>query len=293
MKNLQNVCKKYVKIAVLAEIVACLLTASSVSVVAQEIPTNPDSPATEYVRTYVDGQEYTGRAVLYEDTTYVDLIQFAERMAPVRMTWDENTAAASVTGDGLTVTMQNGMDYLCANGRYLWCPAGVFAGEGYAYVPLRVAAKIFGAEVSWNEEEFAAYAVSGGGVIASGDTFYDEGELYWLSRIIYSEAGVEPFTGQIAVGNVVLNRVRSEQFPDTIYQVIFDRAYGVQFTPTANGTIYCEPDEEAIIAAKLCLEGYTLSDGILYFLNPALSSNFWVPNNRDYVMTIAGHDFYS
>lgn len=293
MKDVRNTCKKYVKIAVLAEIVACLLTASSVSVVAQEIPTNPDSPATEYVRTYVDGEEYTGRAVLYEDTTYVNLAEFAQRMIPAHMTWDENTASALVTGDGLSVTVQNGYEYLCANGRYLWCPAGVFAGEGYAYVPLRVAAKIFGADVSWNEDEFAAYVVSGNGVIASGDTFYGEGELYWLSRIIYSEAGIEPFTGQIAVGNVVLNRVRSAQFPNTIYEVIFDRAYGVQFTPTANGTIYCVPDEEAIIAAKLCLEGYTLSEGILYFLNPALSSNFWVPNNRDYVMTIAGHDFYS
>ena len=293
MKSVRNACKKYVKIAVLAEIVACLLTASSVRVVAQEIPTNPDSPATEYVQTYVDGQNYTGRAVLYEDTTYVDLAQFADRMSPVRMMWEEASGRATLTGDGLTVTVQNGMDYLCANGRYLWCPAGVFAGEGYAYVPLRVAAKIFGADVSWNEAEFAAYVTSGDGVIASGDAFYDEGELYWLSRIIYSEAGIEPFTGQIAVGNVVLNRVRSAQFPDTIYEVIFDRAYGVQFTPTANGTIYCVPDEEAIIAAKLCLEGYTLSEGILYFLNPALSSNFWVPNNRDYVMTIAGHDFYS
>ena len=293
MKSVRNACKKYVKIAVLAEIVACLLTASSVRVVAQEIPTNPDSPATEYVQTYVDGQEYTGRAVLYEDTTYVDLAEFAARMDSVRMTWDEAAGTATVQGNGLTVTMGNGADYLNANGRYLWCPAGVFAGEGYAYVPLRVAAKILGADVSWNEEEFAAYVVSGGGVITSGDAFYDEGELYWLSRIIYSEAGIEPFTGQIAVGNVVLNRVRSEQFPDTIYEVIFDRAYGVQFTPTANGTIYCDPDEEAIIAAKLCLEGYTLSEGILYFLNPALSSNFWVPNNRDYVMTIAGHDFYS
>ena len=293
MKDVRSICKKYVKIAVLAEIVACLLTASSVSVVAQEIPTNPDSPATEYVKTYVDGEEYTGRAVLYEDTTYVDLAEFSRRIVPSQMTWDENACAASLTGEGVSITVQNGMDYLCANGRYLWCPAGVFAGEGYAYVPLRVAAKIFGAEVSWSEEEFAAYVESGGGVIASGDEFYDEGELYWLSRIIYSEAGIEPFTGQIAVGNVVLNRVRSSQFPNTIYEVIFDRAYGVQFTPTANGTIYCIPDEEAIIAAKLCLEGYTLSDGILYFLNPALSSNFWVPNNRDYVMTIAGHDFYS
>lgn len=293
MSNLRNTCKKYVKIAVLAEIVACLLTASSVSIVAQEIPTNPDSPATEYVQTYVDGVPYTGRAVLYEDTTYVDLAVFAAGQMPIHMTWEESTATASLWGEGLIVTMQNGMDYLCANGRYLWCPAGVFVGEGYAYVPLRVAAKLFGAQVVWNEEEFAAYVQPGEGVIASGDTFYDEGDLYWLSRIIYSEAGVEPFTGQIAVGNVVLNRVRSAQFPDTVYGVIFDRAYGVQFTPTANGTIYCVPDEEAIIAAKLCLEGYTLSEGILYFLNPALSSNFWVPNNRDYVMTIAGHDFYS
>ena len=81
MKSVRNTCKKYVKIAVLAEIVACLLTASSVSVVAQEIPTNPDSPATEYVQTYVDGRAYTGRAVLYEDTTYVDMAQFAEGMA--------------------------------------------------------------------------------------------------------------------------------------------------------------------------------------------------------------------
>ena len=293
MKSVRNTCKKYVKIAVLAEIVACLLTASSVSVVAQEIPPNPDSPATEYVQTYVDGRAYTGRAVLYEDTPYVALARFAEEIHPVRMTWEETSGAATLEGDGLHITVQNGMDYLCANGRYLWCPAGVFAGDGYAYVPLRVAAKILGAEVLWNEEEFAAYVTSGGGVIASGDAVYDEGELYWRSRIIYSEAGIEPFTGQIAVGNVVLNRVRSAQFPNTIFEVIFVRAYGGQFTPTANGTIYCVPDEEAIIAAKLCLEGYTLSDGILYFLNPALSSNFWVPNNRDYVMTIAGHDFYS
>jgi len=75
--------------------------------------------------------------------------------------------------------------------------------------------------------------------------------------------------------------------------VIFDRKYGVQFTPIANGTIYCAPDEDAVIAAKLCLEGYTLSEDILYFLNTSLATNFWVPQNRDYVMTISGHDFYS
>ena len=117
MKSVRNTCKKYVKIAVLAEIVACLLTASSVSVVAQEIQTNPDSPATEYVQTYVDGSAYTGRGVLYEDTTYVDMARFAEEMPPVRVTWEETSGAATLEGDGLHITGQNGMDYLCANGR--------------------------------------------------------------------------------------------------------------------------------------------------------------------------------
>ena len=293
MKFMRNACKNYTKIAVLAELIACLLTASSVCIEAQEIPTAPDSPNTEYVRVYVNGEEYEGRAVLYEDTTYVDMNTFAGQLTPSAMAWSEESGTASVWGDGFSASVANGSTYICVNDRYLFCPAGVFAGEGYAYVPLRAAAKIFGVEVNWSEEEFAAYVTGDVSLLASGDQFYDEGSVYWLSRIIYSEAGVEPFRGQIAVGNVVLNRVRSEQFPDTIYEVIFDRNYGVQFTPTANGTIYCEPDEEAIIAAKLCLEGYTLSEGILYFLNPGLSSNFWVPNNREYVMTIAGHDCYS
>ena len=293
MRFMRNACKNYVKIAVLAELIACLLTASSVSIAAQEVPTNPDSPATEYVQMYIDGEEYRGRSVLYEDTTYVNLAEFAEQMRPSRMAWNRETSAASVWGEEFDISVTDGASYICANGRYLWCPAGVFAGEGYAYVPLRAAAKVFGADVAWNAEEFAAYVTGGDTILPSGEAFYDEGDLCWLSRIIFAEAGVEPFDGQIAVGNVVLNRVRSSQFPDTIYGVIFDRAYGVQFTPTVNGSIYCTPDAEAIIAAKLCLEGYTFSEGILYFLNPVLSTNFWVPNNRDYVMTIAGHDFYS
>jgi N-acetylmuramoyl-L-alanine amidase len=293
MKFMRNACKNYTKIAVLAELIACLLTASSVSVEAQAIPTSPDSPETEYVRVYVNGEEYAGRAVLYEDTTYVDMNTFANVLCCADMAWNEENGTASVWGDGFDVSVPNGAAYICANGRYLWCPTGVFSGADYAYVPLRAAAKIFGADVGWSEEEFAAYVTGGDTPLASGDQFYDEGSVYWLSRIIFSEAGIEPFGGQIAVGNVVLNRVRSDQFPGTIYEVIFDRNYGVQFTPTANGSIYCDPDEEAIIAAKLCLEGYTYSEGILYFLNPELSTNFWVPNNREYVMTIAGHDFYS
>ena len=99
--------------------------------------------------------------------------------------------------------------------------------------------------------------------------------------------------GKIAVGNVVLNRVRSKQFPNTIYGVIFDKKYGVQFAPTANGMIYKAPNADSVIAAKMCLEGYSISSEALYFFNPKYTSGAWVKQNRDYLFTIGNHVFYN
>ena len=113
-----------------------------------------------------------------------------------------------------------------------------------------------------------------------------------MARIISAEARGEDFRGKIAVGNVVLNRVRSSQFPNTIYGVIFDKKYGVQFAPTSIGTIYNTPTEESIIAAKACLEGYSLSSDILYFFNPKHSSATWIKQNREYAFTVGNHVFY-
>lgn len=119
-----------------------------------------------------------------------------------------------------------------------------------------------------------------------------EDKLYWLSRIISAESRGEPLEGQIAVGNVVLNRVDSPDFPDTIYGVIFDDRWGGQFTPVRNGTIYQEPTEQSIQAAKLCLEGVNVAKDSLYFLAPALTNNHWIMENRTHVMTIGAHWFY-
>lgn len=294
MKVIISECKNCLKAAVLLQVLLCLLVSSSVPLLAQDVPTNVGSPAEEIVRMYVDGVPYNGRAVLYEDTTYIDLYEFADAVHACSVNWSAETRTVTLTGEGITLSASDGAPYICANERYLWCPTGVFADETYLYVPLRVAAKAFGATVDWNADEFAAYvSVTGEGPLVHASSFYVEDELYWLSRIIYAEAGVEPFDGKIAVGNVVLNRVRDEIFPSNIYDVIFDRKYGVQFTPTVNGMIYCTPNEESVIAAKICLEGYSISYEILYFINASLATNFWVPQNRDYVMTISGHDFYS
>lgn len=98
--------------------------------------------------------------------------------------------------------------------------------------------------------------------------------------------------GQIAVGNVVLNRVTSPQYPNTVREVVFDSQNGVQFEPVANGSIYDEPTDSALTAAKLCLEGASVVDDCLYFFAPALSAGSWIVNNRAYYGTIGCHQFY-
>ena len=84
-------------------------------------------------------------------------------------------------------------------------------------------------------------------------------------------AGESLWRGKIAVGNVVLNRVKSSSFPNSVKEVVFDDRYAIQFEPVANGTVYDRPTESALLAAKLCLEGAGAAGDSLYFFAPALS----------------------
>lgn len=121
---------------------------------------------------------------------------------------------------------------------------------------------------------------------------YSETDLYWLSRIIYAEARGESYKGKVAVGNTVLNRVKSTDFPDTVKGVIFDTKYGTQYTPVANGTIYNTPDASCINAAKDALSGVNYIGDCMYFYNPRKSTSSWITKNRPYYTTIGNHAFH-
>ena len=103
----------------------------------------------------------------------------------------------------------------------------------------------------------------------------------------------ESFEGKLAVGNVVLNRVNSSMFPNTVYGVIFDFSCGVQFTPAANGTVYNTPSADSVEAAKQCLDGKNVVGNALFFMNGAIAQSAWISNNRTYIMTIGNHQFYA
>ena len=99
--------------------------------------------------------------------------------------------------------------------------------------------------------------------------------------------------GKIAVGDVILNRVASPNYPDSIYDVIFDTKWGVQFEPTKNGSIYQTPSSDSVIAAKLCLDGASVVGNCQYFFNPATASSSWIAQNSTYYCTIGNHAFYA
>lgn len=188
---------------------------------------------------------------------------------------------------------ENG-DYAVVNGRYFYLPDGLYEMGGELLWPLTALAKMFDCTATWDAASGSIdLDLTDVALLSDGETYYNQQDVYWLSRIIYAESGNQPLAGQIAVGNVVLNRVADERFPDSVYGVIFDQSYGVQFSPVETGGIYAEPDEEAVVAAKLALEGYNTAGESLYFVNPSIGAGSWFAANLTYVTSIGDHDFYA
>ncbi len=121
----------------------------------------------------------------------------------------------------------------------------------------------------------------------SGSSNYTDSDVYLLARLIHSEARGETYTGQVAVGAVVLNRVKSPSFPNTISGVIYQSN---AFTAVADGQINLAPDNTSIRAAKDALNGWDPSYGSLYYYNPVKSTNKWILSRRT-VVTIGNHVF--
>ncbi len=245
------------------------------------------------VGVYVDGTRFGGSVAIKDATTFVGIRSFSNVMNKnASVKYNYSTRTLTVSTDKLYLTATDGQNYIVANGRYLYTESPVYMRSGTMYAPVLVMAKAFGAKIRWDDPTSSFYITRGSGGIVSGEQFYREDEVYWLSRIINAESGGEILKGKIAVGNVILNRTRHSYFPSTIYGVIFDKKNGVQFSPTINGMVYKAPNAQSIIAAKICLEGYSVSNDILYFVNASLVPNSWVVKNRPLYAKIGNHSFY-
>lgn len=240
----------------------------------------------------LNGKKLSEQARIIGSVVYLPIRAFAGAAVPgATVTYNQATRTITLTANSLKLTATDGAYVVYANDRPLFTTTPVtILSNGRMYVPSTTLAKAFGLSHSQNGK---AVSLSGAYTpLAHADKFYREDEVLWLSRIIKAESEGESLLGKIAVGNVVLNRVKSKDFPNTIYGVIFDRKYGVQFTPVLNGTIYNTPGYTEKLAAKICLEGVSLSSDVLFFLAPSKSTSFWIVNTRKYAFTVGGHDFF-
>jgi len=112
-------------------------------------------------------------------------------------------------------------------------------------------------------------------------------EVQWIAQMIHAEARGEPYLGQVAVGAVIINRVKSPKFPNTVKDVLFQDG---AFQPIRNGTFYQAASEQAYRAALEALNGHDPTNGALFFFNPSISKDRFM-HSRTPAITIGQHRF--
>lgn len=274
----------------------CLLCAmlSGYAAMELDVPRGETEVIYEKVPISVDGTvQYSGYMI--DGVAYIPIRSFCSALnLGMVVSWDPEASLMTGTAEGVTLTAGQGDVYITVNDRCFYMENGVVNYQGKLLVSVRVVSGAFNIDVEWDPETGEINLITDQMQICeSGDGYYNEEDLYWLSRIISAEAKDQSMEGKIGVGNVVLNRVNSPIFPDTVYDVIFDSAHGVQFSPVSLGTIYDEPNEASVAAAKICLEGGSLVGDSLYFVNPAVGVTNWFAESCQFVVSLGDHDFYA
>ncbi|MDD4291719.1 MAG: spore cortex-lytic enzyme [Clostridia bacterium] len=133
----------------------------------------------------------------------------------------------------------------------------------------------------------AAMGISLTNSTATSTGGYSDGDLYLMACCIYGEARGEVYTGKVAVGAIILNRVKSSSFPNTISGVIYQSG---AFTAVSDGQINLGTNDECIKAAQDAMNGWDPTYGCIYYYNPSTATSAWIWS-RPIIVTIGKHNF--
>lgn len=252
-----------------------------------------ERPELEEVRVYICSL-LSGRAYIKRDIAYIALTDIAA-MYDISLTLNVSDTGFTASAPGLELSGEAGSGYVTANYRYLYLPHGYIEAGGDIYLPLDVLCRIFSLNGEYTDGR-VEISTAKPRMIRGNEDYYETNfsadELYWLPHIAYVEALDEPLAGIMGVVSVVLNRVENEDFPDSIFEVLYDSRHTVQFTPAATGSMHGKPTELYYIATYLVLEGYNTVGESLYFVNPENNGNYWFRENLTFVVSIGDHEFY-
>lgn len=137
------------------------------------------------------------------------------------------------------------------------------------------------------QKTLAAMGITSSGSSNSSSSNSNSSNLNLLSRLVYGEARGEPYSGQVAVAAVILNRVSSSSFPNTVAGVIYQSG---AFDAVSDGQINMTPDSTARKAAQDALNGWDPSYGAIYYFNPNTATNKWIWS-RPVTVVIGNHRF--
>ena len=182
-------------------------------------------------------------------------------------------------GDQVTLIQQKLKQY----GYFSGTVDGVFGKQTYdavVWFQRKNGLKVDGAV---GESTAAALGITLTGSVSAAS--YNESETYLLGRLVHGEARGEPYVGKVAVAAVVLNRVKSPSFPNTISGVIYQSG---AFDAVSDGQINLTPDEDSLRAARDAL--WDPTGGCLYYYNPATATNGWIWS-RTVQLSIGKHNF--
>ena len=168
-----------------------------------------------------------------------------------------------------------------------WCGTadGIFGVNTRSAVRRFQSAKGLSVDGIVGPKTYSALGISSSSSSSSGG--YSSSDLYLLARCVYGESRGEPYVGQVAVAAVVLNRVKSAAFPNSISGVIY-QPYA--FTCVSDGQLYLEPNQSAYNAARDAMNGWDPTNGCLYYYNPATATSAWIWS-RPIMLQIGRHNF--
>ncbi|MFI3166962.1 MAG: spore cortex-lytic enzyme [Bacillota bacterium] len=205
-------------------------------------------------------------------------------------------SVASITNQTDAMTLKKGSNgesvkamqqALNEKGFWVGTPDGVFGAGTEAGLKKFQSANGLSADGVAGTKTLEKLGLSKSQTAVSNNANFTDSDVYLLAKTIHAEARGENYIGQVAVGAVILNRVKSAEFPNTIAGVVYQPW---AFTAVHDGQINLEPDEQSIRAAKDALSGWDPSQGCLFYYNPDKATSQWIFTTQT-VTKIGNHIF--
>ncbi len=220
---------------------------------------------------------------LENGTVYVPVRALCESLGAT-VAWEEATETATVTKDGVTLNFSEINPSMHKAIMY----------KDSFFTPVRVIAEAFGFKVDWDNKLYNVHITMEGYTIPDAyvdyNSFSDE-DVILLAKLIYAEAGACTFQEQLGIGGVIINRLVSPSYPNTISGVIYDTKWSVQFPPAFDGSLDRDPSGVAIIAAKCVMHGTNVVGGSIGFTYTGDTTS-WITQNMTLVVAFDSISFY-